>query len=62
MAAEALWGVGSADSAELRGHVRYLAQQELRTTAANREAWSGPRVRRDIYCRYRAAMSHEPER
>jgi hypothetical protein len=41
MEADALWGVGASDSAELRGHIKYLMQQELRTASVNREAWSG---------------------
>jgi hypothetical protein len=41
MEADALWGVRASDSAELRGHIKYLSQQELRTASVNREAWSG---------------------
>ena len=39
MEADALWGMRASDSAELRGHIKYLSQQESRTAILNREAY-----------------------
>ncbi len=60
MEAYALWGVRASDSAELRGHIKYLSKQELRTASANREAWSETHMVARAPHAARAALDKHP--